>query len=48
MSMAVFDYVENNEYRQANLLAGGMLAVSFAVLIILYMVNGRLNRSHQT
>jgi molybdate transport system permease protein len=48
MSMAVFDYVENNEYEQANLLAGGMLAVSFAVLIILYMVNGRLSRSHQT
>jgi molybdate transport system permease protein len=44
LSIAIYDHVETLEYDQAHLLAGGMLLFSFLVLMILYMVNGRLNR----
>ncbi len=47
LSVAIYDYVETQEYDQAHLLAAGMLAFSFLVLMTLYVVNGRLNRSHQ-
>lgn len=47
LSVAIYDYVETLEYDQAHLLAAGMLAFSFLVLMTLYLVNGRLNRSHQ-
>jgi molybdate transport system permease protein len=47
LSVAIYDYVETQEYDQAHLLAAGMLAFSFLVLMTLYLVNGRLNRSHQ-
>jgi molybdate transport system permease protein len=47
LSVAIYDYVETQEYDQAHLLAAGMLAFSFLVLMALYLVNGRLNRSHQ-
>jgi molybdate transport system permease protein len=47
LSVAIYDYVETLEYDQAHLLAGGMLLFSFLVLATLYLVNGRLNRSHQ-
>jgi molybdate transport system permease protein len=47
LSVAIYDYVETNEYGQAHLLAAGMLVFSFLVLTSLYLVNGRLNRSHQ-
>jgi molybdate transport system permease protein len=47
LSVAIYDYVETLEYDQAHLLAAGMLAFSFLVLMSVYLVNGRLNRSHQ-
>jgi molybdate transport system permease protein len=47
LSVAIYDYVETLEYDQAHMLAAGMLAFSFLVLTTLYLVNGRLNRSHQ-
>ncbi len=47
LSVAIYDYVETQEYGQAHLLAAGMLAFSFLVLMTLYLVNGRLSRSHQ-
>jgi molybdate transport system permease protein len=43
--VAIYDYVETLEYDQAHILAGGMLAFSFVVLLVLYLVNGRLQRS---
>ena len=46
LSIAIYDHVETLEYDQAHLLAAGMLAFSFLVLMTLYLVNGRLNRSH--
>ncbi|MGD8592642.1 MAG: molybdate ABC transporter permease subunit [Gammaproteobacteria bacterium] len=47
LSVAIYDHVETLEYGQAHLLSGGMLLFSFLVLVILYLVNGRLNRGHQ-
>jgi len=47
LSVAIYDYVETLEYGQAHLLAGGMLAFSFLVLMTLYLVNGRISRSQQ-
>ncbi|MBT3048916.1 MAG: molybdate ABC transporter permease subunit [gamma proteobacterium symbiont of Ctena orbiculata] len=47
LSVAIYDYVETLEYDQAHLLAAGMLAFSFLVLMTLYLVNGRISRSHQ-
>ncbi len=47
LSVAIYDYVETLEYDQAHLLAAGMLVFSFLVLMSVYLVNGRLNRSHQ-
>jgi molybdate transport system permease protein len=47
LSVAIYDHVETLEYDQAHLLAGGMLLFSFLVLVILYLVNGRLNRGQR-
>jgi molybdate transport system permease protein len=47
LSVAIYDHVETLEYHQAYLLSGGMLLFSFLVLVILYLLNGRLNRGHQ-
>jgi molybdate transport system permease protein len=47
LSVAIYDHVETLEYEQAHLLAAGMLVFSFLVLMTLYMVNGRITRSHQ-
>ena len=48
LSVAIYDHVETLEYDQAHLLAGGMLTFSFLVLMALYLLNGRLTRSHRT
>ncbi|MEJ2620245.1 MAG: molybdate ABC transporter permease subunit [Candidatus Thiodiazotropha sp.] len=47
LSVAIYDHVESLEYDQAHLLAAGMLAFSFLVLMTLYLANGRYTRSHQ-
>ncbi|MEW8000600.1 MAG: molybdate ABC transporter permease subunit [Candidatus Thiodiazotropha endolucinida] len=47
LSVAIYEQVETLEYGQAHLLAAGMLAFSFMVLMTLYLVNGRISRSHQ-
>jgi molybdate transport system permease protein len=47
LSVAIYDHVESLEYDQAHLLAAGMLAFSFLVLMTLYLVNGRYTKSHR-
>ncbi len=47
LSVAIYEHVETMEYAQAHLLAAGMLAFAFLVLMTLYLVNGRISRSHQ-
>jgi molybdate transport system permease protein len=47
LSVAIYDHVETLEYDQAYLLSGGMLIFSFLVLVILYMLSGRLSRGER-
>lgn len=44
VSVAVYDHVEALEYTKAHWLAGGLLLFSFLVLLILLLVNRRLQR----
>ncbi len=44
LSIAIFDHVEQLEYARAHLLAGGMLAFSFAALLLVYAANRRFER----
>jgi molybdate transport system permease protein len=48
LSVAIYDHVESLEYAKANFIAGTMLLFSFLVLVILYLLNGRLIRGHQS
>lgn len=47
LSVAIVEHADNSEYDQAHLLSAGLLAFSFLVLTTLYLVNGRIGRSHQ-
>ena len=46
VSVLIYDHVEALEYTEAHWLAGGMLAFSFAVLLLLYAFNGRKESRH--
>jgi len=41
LSIAIYDHVEAMEYGQAHVLAGGLLVLSFVMLLIVYIFNGR-------
>ena len=41
IAVQIYDHVEALEYTQAHWLAGGMLAFSFVVLLLLHLVQGR-------
>ncbi len=41
LSIAIYDHVEALEYGQAHLLSGGLLLLSFLMLILVYAVNRR-------
>ncbi len=43
LSVALYGHVEAMENDQANVLAAGMVAFGFAVMLALYMLNGRVN-----
>jgi len=43
LSIAIYDHVEAMEYGQAHLLAGGLLVLSFAMLVIVYVFNRRFS-----
>ncbi len=45
ISIEIFTAVETLDYRTAHMLSGGLLAFSFAVLLILYALNGRAART---
>ncbi len=42
LSIAIYDHVERLEYAQAHVLAGGMLLLSFCLLLTVYSLRGRL------
>jgi len=43
LSIAIYDHVEAMEYGQAHVLAGGLLVLSFAILLMVYIFNGRFS-----
>jgi len=42
-SIAIYDHVESLEYTQAHWLSGGLLVLSFIMLLVVYSLNGRDN-----
>lgn len=45
MSTAIYDFVETMRWREANLLAGGMVAFAFAVILAMIVIEKRFARS---
>jgi molybdate transport system permease protein len=45
LSVAIFDYVETSQWREANILAAGMVAFSFAVIMTMALIQKRAARS---
>jgi len=43
LSIAIYDHVEAMEYGQAHILAGGLLILSFVMLIVVYIFNRRFS-----
>jgi molybdate transport system permease protein len=39
LSIAIYDHVEAMEYGQAHVLAGGLLVLSFVMLLVVYIIN---------
>ncbi len=46
LSIAIYDHVESLEYSQAHWLAGGLLVLSFLLLLAVYSVNRRFSPGH--
>ena len=44
MSTAIFDFVETMRWREANMLAGGMVAFAFAVILSMILIEKRFAR----
>ena len=44
LSVAIFDYVETSRWAQANVLAGGMVAFSFCMILAMMIVEKRVGR----
>ncbi len=42
LSTAIFDYVENSLWREANILAGGMVVFAFAVVLAMILIEKRV------
>ncbi|MCC0004985.1 MAG: molybdate ABC transporter permease subunit [Methylobacteriaceae bacterium] len=42
LSTAIFDYVENSQWREANILAGGMVVFAFAVVLAMILLEKRM------
>jgi molybdate transport system permease protein len=43
LSIAIYDHVEAMEYGQAHVLAGGLLVLSFVMLLVVYIINRRFS-----
>ena len=41
LSVAIFDYVETSRWREANILAGGMVIFAFAVILTMMLIEKR-------
>lgn len=47
LSVTIFDYVETLQWAKAHVLAGGMLAMSFVVILAMLLIERRLYRARQ-
>jgi molybdate transport system permease protein len=45
LSVAIFDYVETSQWREANILAAGMVVFSFAVILAMTLIQKRAARA---
>src|SRR5271166_6991722 len=45
LSVAIFDYVETMQWREANILAGGMVAFAFVVILSMILIEKRFARA---
>ena len=45
MSIAIFDYVETMRWREANMLAGGMVVFAFVVILAMTLIEKRVARA---
>jgi molybdate transport system permease protein len=41
MSTAIFDYAETSQWREANILAGGMVIFAFVVILSMILIQKR-------
>jgi molybdate transport system permease protein len=48
LSIAIYDHVEAMEYGQAHILAGGLLVLSFVMLLVVYTFNRRFSIMRST
>ena len=44
LSVAIFDYVETGQWREASLLAGGMVVFAFTVILAMTLIEKRVAR----
>jgi molybdate transport system permease protein len=44
LSVAIFDYVETSQWREANILAGGMAVFAFVVILTMMLIEKRVAR----
>ncbi|MCB1540901.1 MAG: molybdate ABC transporter permease subunit [Rhodoblastus sp.] len=47
LSTAIFDYVENSQWREANILAGGMVVFAFAIVLAMIFLEKRVAGAQQ-
>jgi molybdate transport system permease protein len=47
LSVAIFDYVETSQWREASILSGGMAAFAFAVILSMILIQKRVARVGQ-
>ena len=45
LSTAIFDFVETMQWREANILAGGMVVFAFAVILSMILIEKRVSRA---
>ncbi|MFY9624935.1 MAG: molybdate ABC transporter permease subunit [Rhodoplanes sp.] len=45
LSVAIYDYVETSQWREANILAAGMVAFAFAVILSIALIERRVART---
>ena len=45
LSVAIYDYVETSQWREANILAAGMVAFAFAVILSIALIEKRIARA---